>query len=87
MRVALAQMPVVSDVSENVKTLLRAVRFAVDQRADVLLTPEGSLSGYTHQFDIESVGSGFSRGDDTGPGKPLSAGVGHLLCQRRCQLL
>ena len=55
MRVALAQMPVVSDVLENVKTLLRAVRFAVDQRADVLLTPEGSLSGYTHPFDIESV--------------------------------
>ena len=55
MRVALAQTPVVSDVSENVKTLLRAVQFAVDQRADVLLTPEGSLSGYTHQFDIESV--------------------------------
>ena len=59
MRVALAQMPVVSDVSENVKTLLRAVRFAVDQRADVLLTPEGSLSGYTHQFDIESVEVGL----------------------------
>ena len=59
MRVALAQMPVVSDVSENVKTLLRAVRFAVDQRADVLLTPEGSLSGYTHQFDIESVEAGL----------------------------
>ena len=32
MRVAMAQMSVVSDVSENVKTLLRAVRFAVDQR-------------------------------------------------------
>ena len=59
MRVALAQMPVVSDVSENVKTLLRAVRFAVDQRADVLLTPEGSLSGYTHQFNIESVEAGL----------------------------
>jgi len=60
MRVALAQTPVVSDVSENVKTLLRAVRFAVDQRADVLLTPEGSLSGYTHQFNIESVKAGLA---------------------------
>ena len=60
MRVALAQTPVVSDVSENVKTLLRAVQFAVDQRADVLLTPEGSLSGYTHQFNIESVKAGLA---------------------------
>lgn len=60
MRIALAQMPVVSDVSKNVETLLRAVQFAVDQRADVLLTPEGSLSGYTHQFDTQSVKAGLA---------------------------
>ena len=60
MRIALAQMAVVSDVSENVGTLHRAVRFAIDQRADVLLTPEGSLSGYTHEFDIESVKAGLA---------------------------
>ena len=60
MRIALAQMAVVSDVSENVETLHRAVRFAIDQRADVLLTPEGSLSGYTHEFDIESVKAGLA---------------------------
>jgi len=60
MRIALAQMAVVSDVSENVETLHRAVRFAVDQRADVLLTPEGSLSGYTHEFDTQSVKAGLA---------------------------
>ena len=60
MRIALAQIAVVSDVSENVETLHRAVRFAVDQRADVLLTPEGSLSGYTHEFDTQSVKAGLA---------------------------
>ena len=60
MRIALAQMAVVSNVSENVETLHRAVQFATDQRADVLLTPEGSLSGYTHEFDIESVKAGLA---------------------------
>lgn len=59
MRVALAQIAVVADVSENVQTLLRAVDFAVEQRADVLLTPEGSLSGYTHLFDRASVVAGL----------------------------
>ena len=60
MRIALAQLAVVSDVSENVETLHRAVQFSIDHRADVLLTPEGSLSGYTHEFDIESVKAGLA---------------------------
>ncbi|MBM3502056.1 MAG: hypothetical protein FJX74_25670, partial [Armatimonadetes bacterium] len=49
--VAGAQMPVTLDVSANVQHLLRAVDFAAGEHADVLLTPEGSLSGYTHEFD------------------------------------
>ncbi|MFT5086458.1 MAG: putative amidohydrolase [Candidatus Latescibacterota bacterium] len=55
MRIALAQIPVVADVASNVETLYRAVDFAAKNNADILLTPEGSLSGYTHQFDTRAV--------------------------------
>ena len=51
-RVAGAQIPVSRDVSENLAAIHRAIDFAVSQKADVLLTPEGSLSGYTHKMDV-----------------------------------
>ena len=55
LRVAVAQIPVVRDVATNVETINRAIDRAIAERADVLLTPEGSLSGYTHQFDQSQV--------------------------------
>lgn len=51
LRVAGAQIPVTNDIRANVETLSRAIDFAQAEGAAVLLTPEGSLSGYTHQFD------------------------------------
>jgi len=54
-RVAGAQMPVTRDISANVAAILRAIRFAEAEQADVLVTPEGSLSGYTHSFDRAAV--------------------------------
>ena len=51
LRVAGAQMAVTSDIDRNVDAIQRAIAFAADERVDVLLTPEGSLSGYTHAFD------------------------------------
>ena len=51
LRVAGAQIPVQTDIEANRKTLLRAIDFAAKEKADVLLTPDGSLSGYTHDFD------------------------------------
>lgn len=55
LRVALAQLPVIRELASNVEALRRAIEFAFQQRADILLTPEGSLSGYTHQFDPAAV--------------------------------
>lgn len=49
--VALAQIPVTSSIEANQQVILEAIRFASQTHADILLTPEGSLSGYTHQFD------------------------------------
>jgi predicted amidohydrolase len=55
LRVAGAQIPVTRDVDANVAAIRRAIRHAAEGGADVLLTPEGSLSGYTHEFDSGHV--------------------------------
>ncbi len=51
LRVATAQIAVTRDIDKNVETIGRAIDRAVAEKADVLLTPEGSLSGYTPKFD------------------------------------
>ena len=51
LKVMAAQIPVVDDISANVRTLEAALDAARDENVDILLTPEGSVSGYTHLFD------------------------------------
>jgi predicted amidohydrolase len=60
LRVAGAQIPVRNDIPENLAALTRAIDFARDARADILLTPEGSLSGYTPSFDPRAVEEGLA---------------------------
>jgi predicted amidohydrolase len=55
LRVAGAQIPVSRDLQKNVATLSRAIEFAQREKADVLVTPEGSLSGYWAGFDPEAT--------------------------------
>jgi predicted amidohydrolase len=55
LRVAAAQIPITSDVAANVQTISRAIDRAAGEDAEVLLTPEGSVSGYTHKFDPPQV--------------------------------
>ncbi len=55
LRVAGAQVAVLGDIELNVETISNAIEFAIDQAADILLTPEGSLSGYTPVFDRAAV--------------------------------
>lgn len=54
-RVATAQIPVLRDIDANVAAIYRAIDVAVAEKADILLTPEGSLSGYTPKFDQARV--------------------------------
>lgn len=61
LRVAAIQMPVTSDISSNVHHIEDAIKWATDANADILLTPEGSLSGYTHEFDQAKVERGLDR--------------------------
>ena len=56
MRVALAQIPVTNDIAANAAAIARGIAFAAEEKADILLTPEGSLSGYTHEFDVAEAG-------------------------------
>ena len=51
LRVAGAQIPVTVDIEKNVNEIVAAIDRASLRGADILLTPEGSLSGYTHEFD------------------------------------
>ena len=59
--VAAAQMPVTSDIPANVETIGRAIDRASAGAADILLTPEGSVSGYTHQFDQAATEAAVAR--------------------------
>ena len=49
LRVAGAQIPVGTDIKANTANLLRAIDITAGKGADILMTPEGSLSGYTHE--------------------------------------
>ena len=55
LRVATAQLPVTRDISANAAAIHRALDTAIQEKADILLTPEGSLSGYTPEFDQAEV--------------------------------
>ena len=55
MKICLAQIPVSTDVAVNAGKINAAIVDAHEHGADILLTPEGSLSGYMNEFDAEEV--------------------------------
>jgi len=59
-RVAGAQIPVTADIPVNVLTILGAIELAAHHKVQLLLTPEGSLSGYTWDFDPQATQLGLS---------------------------
>src|SRR5947207_2738530 len=61
LRIAGAQIRVTNDVEANAAAISQAIDFARDEKADILLTPEGSLSGYAHQFDARHVDDALCR--------------------------
>ena len=60
-RVAGAQLAVAANIEENTESICRGIDYARGVGADILLTPEGSLSGYTHQFSQREVEQGLQR--------------------------
>jgi len=61
LRVAVAQIPVVTDIEANIATISKAIDRAVAEKAEILLTPEGSVSGYTPKFDQARVEAGLKK--------------------------
>jgi predicted amidohydrolase len=59
--VAGAQLPVTENIQANLAAIRRAIDFAADVHADILLTPEGSLSGYTPDFELATVQKGLEQ--------------------------
>jgi len=55
LREAGAQLPVRNDVQKNLGAITRASELAAREKADVLATPEGSLSGYTHNSNAAAT--------------------------------
>jgi len=56
MRITLAQLPINDlDIGANLLGIKDAVAQAADEKADIVLTPEGSLSGYHHRFDFAQL--------------------------------
>jgi predicted amidohydrolase len=68
-------MRVTRDVETNRDAICRAIDFGVEAQADVVLTPEGSLSGYTRSFDQAAVAGAL----EVVTGRAAAAGVGLAL--------
>lgn len=60
-RVAGIKIAVTKDIEQNTQKICTAIEKAADEKSDILLTPEGSLSGYTHEFDQSAVGTALNR--------------------------
>ncbi len=58
-RVAGAKLAVSDNIDTNIIAIKKAIDFALKNEADILLTPEGSLSGYTINFDKKKAEKGL----------------------------
>ena len=64
-----------ADIPSNVKKISQAIDFAETEKADILLTPEGSVTGYSVDFDKKVASDAVSAIVN----KARSAGVGLAL--------
>jgi predicted amidohydrolase len=61
MRIAGLQMDVSNNIEKNESTIIKYLNNLKDENIDFLITPEGSLSGYTSQFDGEELKESLAR--------------------------
>ena len=76
LRVAGFQMSVTRDVAKHVDAICAAIERASAANADILLTPEGSLSGYSPVFDIAKVETGLAQVTQMACEKRLALALG-----------
>ena len=82
LRIAEAQSPVGTDIKANTANLLRSTEIAAGNGADILLTPEGSLSGYTHELDTASAEHTLVEVTTASTGRTLSLALGICYFER-----
>jgi len=82
-KIAALQMLVTEDVAGNEGRILEGIARAASDGADFLLTPEGSLSGYTAAFDRLEVEAALARVTATARG--LRVGLALGTCFREVQ--
>jgi predicted amidohydrolase len=74
-------MRVTIDVEVNEAALLDAVERAAAAGAEILLTPEGSLSGYTADFDHNEVAAALARVTEAARRRQLGLALGTCLIE------
>jgi predicted amidohydrolase len=56
-----AKIPVLGSIPDNEEIINDALNYAIQEKADIMLTPEGSLSGYNNIFDQKKVQEALDR--------------------------
>jgi predicted amidohydrolase len=74
-RIAGLQMDVSRNIAENEQTIKKYIHEAKERDVDFLITPEGSLSGYTSDFVGDELRNALHRIEETAKG----AGIGLIL--------
>lgn len=80
-RVAGLQMAVTGDVDRNAAAISRGIARAAAEQATILLTPEGSLSGYTHEFDAKAADSALHELTSQARESQVGLALGTCFCE------
>jgi predicted amidohydrolase len=70
------QMSVTENINTNTNKICDAVNRAAEEKADILLTPEGSLSGYTHDFDFKTADEALAHVENRAKEKGIGLALG-----------
>ncbi len=76
LRLALAQIPETKDIAVNLQTVLQAIDYAAGEGAQLLLTPEGCLSGYTHRFDATALDAALVQVEEAARSRGVGLALG-----------
>jgi len=79
-------MPVGEDVAKNAEHICAGIEAAARAKAEILLTPEGSLSGYRPDFDVTEVQAALARVTALAKRRSIGLALGtcHLEADGRC---
>lgn len=85
-----AQIPVTTELWKNLKTIKKAIDWAAENKVDYLVTPEGSLSGYTpffvqHDGDIQNLNAALKDIEDYAREKQVGLCLGTLFMEEELQ--